>query len=586
MNRLGARCVALCCLLLELCQGDNDRQPRNFFCYNDYIKEMTCTWEALPGDNCSVEYRLLYKQTMGIITMGTLRPYQIPSRSLSEADQCVCHIQADFVSAMQYQINVTYRDHVILSTSVVPAQTIKPLPPCNLTVSSTQGKIQHLMWEDDYTEDTYLHTSLQYQVSYNRLQGTHDVLVYPVIGKQVSLLGFLEGGYTYTIRVRAKPSNNYNGFWSNWSSEKQWTEGSPEHNLDSIIVPICLGVVVLIIMCHYFIRWVKRGIWDKIPAPKLSTPFTRFQEYFFDEKQLENCIVDKLVCSGPSRDTLWESRPDSCPSFPAFPAPSLQLLLPFRHDLRLGAQIPAPLFPLFPTIWPGLPPGGPRARDQLGGRGAGEGYSLFNSLVKPEPEGEGMVTEDRDSPLTLPSYSLATMGLPGSEYKTFSCGVNASLPQVGGEGHAETGWRKASDYMPCDQLAAKPGRAAVGTEEPRGPPEPSWPRGPGPLFPLPPAAQSGWPEAGAKPGAGVGTGPGQSGWWAGVSGLESVPLDSKREGKYLDLGFKGKCHPRTPEGEATPYMKLSLVGNEQSPSSMKLHPAAPQDPSSYRLTLC
>uniref|UniRef100_H2ZZ29 Fibronectin type-III domain-containing protein n=1 Tax=Latimeria chalumnae TaxID=7897 RepID=H2ZZ29_LATCH len=107
---------------------------------------------------------------------------------------------------------------------------VKPHPPHNLSVKTTDAGNFLLAWETEYARDPtgVLWGAVQYEVSYKRSWETWDDSTFVFLNEdtpQMELNGLLlDPGVEYSARVRAKPRGDqgFRGHWSEWSPSAMW----------------------------------------------------------------------------------------------------------------------------------------------------------------------------------------------------------------------------------------------------------------------------------------------------------------------------------------------------------------------------
>ncbi|XP_078096471.1 interleukin-4 receptor subunit alpha-like isoform X2 [Mustelus asterias] len=456
-----------------LCLAGNDSQPKHLECYNDYLKEITCTWNVDPNTNCSTDYSLQYELvniTKEVTEIKTL-PGSICQSSI---------MTQTLVFYAIYEIRVIFKGNKVLSKCVTPSQSIKPLAPHNLKINTSEIE-PLLVWDDDY-KDNSIKNNLEYQVAYMRTGGNWK-MINTTTQKILVLHSLLDPGYTYHIKVRSKPLQNYAGVWSDWSLEYVWPYGSSELISTALIVLVCIIVPLPVALCFFGFKLAKKSWWEKIPSPQKSAlskeSFDKFQKFghIVSENMLDNCKVEKVSCTNKLPCFVEKNRvgsPDDqlCTvniNFPTFE--------PLTGVFRSNEKFPFPPFPgfNFPLLTDSLSPFPLLSEDLSLGVSDSPGYSLFNSVSKDKCT---MHEEDKchpftgneegDSPLMLSTYSLS----PGADSK-----VTGSSEEVGYKAFSScvsTPWNpeeqqsaetiqtnlvsddiESSDYLSSDKLTFK-----------------------------------------------------------------------------------------------------------------------------------
>ncbi|XP_078274595.1 uncharacterized protein LOC144604246 [Rhinoraja longicauda] len=437
-------------LLIALClgQGHETAQLEQLECFNDYIQEVTCSWHGTPDTNCSTDCVLYYRNSSSEL-------YNITD--IVDLPEVVC--QGKFKEQIllfmtKHKINVYCKRHLNLSKDINSSQTIKPLAPYNLSVDTSQGKEAFLIWADRYI-DGNIDSSLEYQVACMKKGGNWKKFLDTGQRKMV-LMTLLEPGYTYHLTVRSRPTHPYNGVWSEWSPECQWSYDSSNWISHIVIVLVCIFIPLPIALCFYGFQRVKKSWWEKIPSPlKSSVSKQTFNKpqvngCVFSESKIDDCKVEKISCI---TEIPWgKSKVGETAAEPLGTESAFQHLMsdtrademnPFPHFPGFGFPVLSDLSSLFPL------PG----EDLSLVSSDAPGYSLFNGVAKDQwaEEGDGYrpFTDNQGGgrPLTLPTYSLSPA--PGSEasgsagYQPFSSSVSKSWA----ESEWDLGKRWSSDAL-------------------------------------------------------------------------------------------------------------------------------------------
>ncbi|XP_041061776.1 uncharacterized protein LOC121287857 [Carcharodon carcharias] len=477
---------AIGCLFLlgfGLSLAGADGQPKHLECYNDYLKEIICTWNVHPNTNCSADYRLQYELVNLSLNNETRDIKTLPGSI------CQSSVMAPtLVFHATYKIKVIFKGIVALSKNITSSQTIKPLAPYNLKINTSGNNEQLLVWDDDY-KDAFIKNNLKYQVTY-MTPGGNWKMINTTNQKMLVLRSVLEPGYTYHLKVRSKPLPNYDGVWSDWSIECVWPYDSSDL-ISSALIVLCIIIPLLVALCFFGFKFAKKSWWENIPSPQKSAlskeSFDKFQKFgrVFSENTLDNCKVEKISCTNELPCFREKNRIESpvdqlCTVNINFPA-----VQPLMDVSRSDEKFPFPHFSgfSFPVLTESLSPFPLPFEDLSLSVSDGPGYTLFNSVSKDqwavhEDDKYHPFTrnEDKDFPLTLNTYSLCpdtdskTTG--SSEqigYKAFNSCLAAPWAKAARSGwnsgeqqsseviqtHLVSGDIKSTEYMSSDKLTFK-----------------------------------------------------------------------------------------------------------------------------------
>ncbi|KAK1164982.1 hypothetical protein AOXY_G15430 [Acipenser oxyrinchus oxyrinchus] len=245
----------------------------NLICYNDYIDEMVCVWNASVQVNCSGEYTLSFTRLRLPIKNDScvLRNIGAEPNSLSTRCQCKMPKLADgFVINDMYIVEVWHRENATLQTHVLPCETIKPRAPHNLSVSLSGKSNFNLTWKIN----SNFNEKMDFQVSLRKKEEPDEKAKLRNVS-DVSLeiiRSYLDPGHSYVVKVRSF-SKEYHSQYSDWSPEVEW-KNYRMATFDSvkIAIPIvCVSLLVIIVSCYLCTRIAKVKLCDnKIPNPAKS----------------------------------------------------------------------------------------------------------------------------------------------------------------------------------------------------------------------------------------------------------------------------------------------------------------------------
>ncbi|XP_069762416.1 interleukin-4 receptor subunit alpha-like isoform X2 [Narcine bancroftii] len=437
-----------------LCQDCEAHLSEQLECFNDYIEEMTCSWPVVPGTDCSTDYLLWYQTSL-------LELQNVTDIKNLLGSVCQCKISGQsLVYGSTYKIKVYLKGIVFCIKDIKSSQTIKPLAPYNLTISTTKDKEAFLVWRDVYSNEN-IDMDMEYQVGCMKAGGNWKILS-STKQRKLMLKTLLEPGYTYHMKVCSRPTHSYSGVWSEWSPVCQWTYDSSEWISPTLIVFVCIFIPLPAALCYYAFQLVKKSWWEKIPSPLKSSVskqvFNKPQVKgsIFNENKIDDCKVEKISCMtevSQERSKVEDTTEQHTESFP-LPAFQHSIKDTKHEEWTTFAHFPDFGFPGlmdFPSLFPL-----PIADLSLVPTDA-PGYSLFNSVAKDQwvekEDGYHPFTrdEDGDLPLMLSTYSMSpgpSQEPPESSepdgYRNFDSCVCKPWAKV-----VESGW------VPSDQQIAE-----------------------------------------------------------------------------------------------------------------------------------
>ncbi|XP_077118027.1 erythropoietin receptor isoform X2 [Ranitomeya variabilis] len=240
------------------------------WCFTTALFDLTCFWESGRSDAFSYTFQYEFDGKTEICNLMTVAA---PNGTWWH----VCQFPEDkvhFFSADPYPITVTdnWRNSSF-SRNCTTEKVVYLEPIVNITVKE-QSKPLGLLITLHVTNISMLFNSLMYEVKYTRdessLQKTE--MFTNVEAQQGYVKLFLYGvinGAEYTLSVRAKAYQDFNGYWSQWSKDIH-IKISNVDVLYIILYVICglIPIVALILITAYQRRFLKKKVWPKIPSPE------------------------------------------------------------------------------------------------------------------------------------------------------------------------------------------------------------------------------------------------------------------------------------------------------------------------------
>ncbi|XP_057201593.1 interleukin 21 receptor, tandem duplicate 2 isoform X2 [Triplophysa rosa] len=261
-------------------------------CDTDYWHTITCSIQlpVTSSGNKNISYWLnLLNDENQIFTC----PLQIEH----EVYRCVLDRGDTFTDWENFTVKLYHsensqNDSYLLDSSFIPAKSIKPNAPYNLTLQYING-IHHFSWENGYENHTYQKALLFiYNFLYYK-DGHHgNTSVHPD-NKTIEIDETRfepESKYTAMVRTRIMESNTYNGKWSEWSVATKWTTKHRDKPNQSTIRQIngmiavgtfvMLGLIILLLSVPAARMKIKEIVWVPTPATYFQPLYTHYQGNF------------------------------------------------------------------------------------------------------------------------------------------------------------------------------------------------------------------------------------------------------------------------------------------------------------------
>ncbi|XP_004450519.2 interleukin-21 receptor [Dasypus novemcinctus] len=254
-------------------------------CYTDYLQTVTCTLEtgALHPRTLTLTWQDGYGELEDTLTSCSLhRATHNATHTKYACLMDVSHFMADDI----FSVNMTDQsgDYSQECGSFVLAESIKPSPPFNVTVTFSGS--YNVSWSSDYDDPTFyaLKGKLQYELQYrNRADPwalSPQTKFISVDSRSISLLPLeFRKGSSYEVQVRAgpQPGSSFRGTWSEWSDPAIF-QTQPEELTGELrgwdphlLLLLLLVVVPVLVILGLNVRlsgrlWKK--VWVQVPSPE------------------------------------------------------------------------------------------------------------------------------------------------------------------------------------------------------------------------------------------------------------------------------------------------------------------------------
>ncbi|XP_011232334.1 interleukin-21 receptor [Ailuropoda melanoleuca] len=272
-------CGSVASLILLMLQGAWG--CRDLVCYTDYFQTVTCTLET----------RTLHP---GMLTLTWQDPYgeledEVTSCSLHRSAhnathaKYMCHMDVfRFMADDIFSVNVTDQSGSYSQEcgSFVLADSIKPSPPFNVTVTMNFSGHYNISWSSNY--DSYaLKGKLQFELRYRKRGGPWALSprrkLISVDSRSVSLLPLeFQSDSSYELQMRAGPQagSSFQGTWSEWSdpvifhTQPEEIKGGWHTYLLYLLLVVILPILVFLGLKIHLTWRLWKKVWGQVPSPQ------------------------------------------------------------------------------------------------------------------------------------------------------------------------------------------------------------------------------------------------------------------------------------------------------------------------------
>nr|XP_020493279.1 interleukin-21 receptor-like isoform X2 [Labrus bergylta] len=283
-----------------LVHGSQVSGNHNLQCMSDYLFTINCSLNIPPTANTShsnSSYWLTAEKR------NQKKPFVCPL--IQNAEDYFCSIEIpntdidyDYVSNAfmetdTYQFSLCHKQNEgvenckLLMDRFKPFKNIKPNSPCCLNVSHQSGQ-HRFTWEstyEKYSEVTTLPETLKYELYYYK-RGKEFSITSHTISVAITNYSVDDDKFLpdteYSARVRSGPNQYYfQGQWSSWSSEINWSTKPTVDDLTSstlksrlavmVFTPLCVTALLVLLLCYGPIKKWKQNAFIPTPAPYFHT---------------------------------------------------------------------------------------------------------------------------------------------------------------------------------------------------------------------------------------------------------------------------------------------------------------------------
>ncbi|XP_034055938.1 interleukin-2 receptor subunit beta isoform X1 [Gymnodraco acuticeps] len=312
---------------------------RGLSCVNDYVNNISCTWESSAA-TLHADCWVLGEQSTFIGRKLGVKEKMIESCKLKRHINFTrgCNLvfekkKFSYYNVMPYirvECNGTMMETI---TDYKPVEHIKMHAPGVPNVNSTANETI-ISWRPGSLPSNYLKTlSFQTQIK-QKHQTWNEAIILPTLQRELCILaGKLKGHCE--VRVRVKPilsDKNSNSHWSNWSPTTSWTnEVETSQNRERllsttqlIILGVILGVIlglITVTVCLYR-SCASRGLLKGKPLPNPSKYFHTLHSVHGGNLKnwLNPLTVSEAFFTAQPRDPI--SPLEMCESWDVAPPPS------------------------------------------------------------------------------------------------------------------------------------------------------------------------------------------------------------------------------------------------------------------------
>ncbi|XP_067325316.1 cytokine receptor common subunit beta [Anolis sagrei] len=280
-------------------EGEAEAQPKNINCRFKGIDQLKCSWEVRQEITSSILFTLFYKDntTSQEKECSPVHEKELPPSPLNSPKHVLqsCEISVTSPNGQsQYFVTVRPKEE---KRTVELAKQIKAASPYNLSVTDLNYQAYKLQWK------ATLHRNIAqiYQILYWKTENPSEAKhVNASFYKDFTFTSkFLNPGSSYTAKVRAKVNApSYDGPWSEWSKELQWTTKDIFPTWGIVLIGI-ISIILIMVVLYYCYKYLlrKKRKWEAtIPSP----PRTLLLPGFFQKVELPDNLEDHSTQSSPA----------------------------------------------------------------------------------------------------------------------------------------------------------------------------------------------------------------------------------------------------------------------------------------------
>lgn len=239
------------------------------FCFITELLDLTCFWESNTSNasNFSFYYNRETPCNLTILQASTDTWWHL------------CQFPQDDVSLFTLNpYNITVWDHqrntILYRRQLIQESVVYLEPPTNITVREQRRPLGLLIIFKNPVKDLILQDCLMYEVVYTNDKG-QDSMIFQKLkvpsedGYVKLFLEKVKRDAVYTIRVRTKADDPYNGYWSVWAETTfQTSNGFDELHMLLFGFAGFVVLISILMLVVYQRRFLKSKVWPDIPTPE------------------------------------------------------------------------------------------------------------------------------------------------------------------------------------------------------------------------------------------------------------------------------------------------------------------------------
>ncbi|XP_018427239.1 PREDICTED: erythropoietin receptor [Nanorana parkeri] len=259
-----------------------DNRTVNPSCFITEFLDLTCFWESNTSDASKFIFYYKPEEPCSLTTLNASEDTWWHLCQFPQEDVNLFPLNPYSVTVWDFQTNTTLCRRQLIQESVVYLE-----PPSNITVREQRNPLGLLITFKNPVKDLILKDCLMYEVVYTNDKGQNSMIfqkskVRSEDGYVMLFLEKVKRDAVYTINVRTKADEPYNGYWSVWAMTTfQTSNGFDEihmlmfgfagfvvnETIEEVVYDTCMPhTSSLTHVCPC--RFLKRKMWPDIPTPE------------------------------------------------------------------------------------------------------------------------------------------------------------------------------------------------------------------------------------------------------------------------------------------------------------------------------
>ncbi|KAM5172256.1 erythropoietin receptor [Mantella aurantiaca] len=242
------------------------------FCFIMDLLDLACFWESNTSDasEFTMKYNLHYKEmTCNLITLKASEDSWWHLCQFPQEDVSLFAMKSTIISVRDNKSNTT-----LYRRALIPENVVYTEPPTNITVLEQKSPLGlHVIFKNP-EKNPNLKDSLMYLVNYTSPKGQnstvfHKFQVYSEDDYVKLFLDDVERGVEYTISVRVKADEPYDGYWSAEAvTTFETSSGFDELHILLFVFAGFVALIAIFLVAVYQRRFLKSKVWPDIPSPE------------------------------------------------------------------------------------------------------------------------------------------------------------------------------------------------------------------------------------------------------------------------------------------------------------------------------